>query len=220
MFLGIFVFLIFLAAFLRKRASRDQQDASDAFWQRENEANHARRRDISDLPYIEIPQEILPSALFPLDPSAARGLSSHEQALLGLSGQKILNLEGQSNTDVKLQYGPANLEALTEYDQNFVTLCQEIASYAQDLLDGGHAAEAKKVLEFGIGCGSDLSANYLMLAELYRDAGDDAGLDGLISRAKSLSTPMAASIQRRLEEIRGGALPDGGGAGEPAALPQ
>ena len=56
-FLGLFIFLIFLFAYLRKKDTHDQENRETAFWNREHEANHTRRQDISGLPYITIPLE-------------------------------------------------------------------------------------------------------------------------------------------------------------------
>ena len=37
--------------------------------------------------------------------------------------QPILNLSGKTNTDLKMEYGPANLPFLTECDNNFINFC-------------------------------------------------------------------------------------------------
>ena len=112
-FLGLFIFFIFLFAYLRKKSSAIQTNAEEEFWARENEANRTRRQDISGLPYITILFENFPMGIY--DNSEIKAC---EETLTGLSEKKILNLGGQSNTDLKLKYGPANLETLTECDDN------------------------------------------------------------------------------------------------------
>lgn len=194
-FLGLFIFFIFLIAYFRKKSTRAQKEIEEAFWNRENEANHTRRQDISGLPYINIPLE-----KFPIDICDNENLKECERALTVLSGQKILNLNNQTNTDLKLKYGPANLEELSEYDQNFSTLCRTLVSYATALLELGYEQEAQKVLEFGISCGSDHSLNYLLLADLYLKQKDAAAFRSLTEQAEALDSPMKASILRRLAE--------------------
>ena len=43
----------------------------------------------------------------------------------------------------------------------------------------GHDAEAVRVLEYGISCGSDHSGNYRMLADYYLNATDSAAIRDL-----------------------------------------
>ena len=77
-------------------------------------------------------------------------LTDYENDLKTLASRKILNLSHQSNTDLKLAYGPANLPALSEYDQNYTTLLRNLVAYADCLIKNGFKAEAVPVLEFGI----------------------------------------------------------------------
>lgn len=194
-FLGIFIFLVCLLAYYRKKDTAARKAATDAFWKRENEANHTRRQDISGLPYITIPL-----GKFPMDICDNAELKSCEQALCTLSEKKILNLGGQTNTDLKLKYGPSNLAELTEYDENFTTLCSTLVSYAECLRKLGYSAEARNVLEFGISCGCDHSQNYLLLADLYLEQQNTTAFHALIEKAESLDSPMKFSIQKRLAE--------------------
>lgn len=203
-FLGLFIFFTALISFYRKKQASAQDEIEERFWSRENEANHIRRQDISGLPYITIPLEI-----FSMDICDNSGLKEYKQTLTQLSEQKILNLSGQTNTDLKLKYGPANLAALIEYDQNYVTLCRTLLSYAECLLKLGYPKEAQKILEFGISCGSDLSQNYLLLANLYLTAGDTASFENLKSQAASLNSLMKTPILERLEAASRAARSDG-----------
>ena len=54
-FLGLMVAIFCLVSFFRKRHDRFQEETDERFWERESEANHVRRKDISGLSYINIP---------------------------------------------------------------------------------------------------------------------------------------------------------------------
>lgn len=187
--LGLTIFFIFLLAYYRKKGTLEQEELETAFWERERAANHTRRQDISDLPYITIPLEN-----FTMNICDNSELKELEAALTELSTQKILNLNNQTNTDLKLKYGPANLEALSSYDQNFSTLCTLLVSYAECLQKLGFSSEAQTVLEFGISCGTDHSRNYRMLADMYAAQNETAQLTELLAKAQELESPMKASI--------------------------
>lgn len=194
-FLGLFIFFIFLVAYFRKKGTREQESAELAFWDRENEANHTRRKDISNLSYITIPLED-----FTMNICDNPEIKTYEQTLTELSEKKILNLSNQTNTDLKLQYGPANLDALSQYDQNFATLCTTLVSYAECLLALDYRREAQVVLEFGISCGSDHSKNYRLLADLYEEQHAKDALTNLLATAQELNSPMKRSIVSYIEE--------------------
>ena len=46
----------------------------------------------------------------------------YRSLLTSLSTQPVVNLTGFTNTDLKLEYGTANITCLTEYDQNYTLL--------------------------------------------------------------------------------------------------
>lgn len=194
-FLGIFIFILSVLAYLRKKQTKLQETVEQNFWERENRANATRCRDISGLPYITIPLE-----RFPIGICKDEVAITCETTLTSLSDKKILNLGNQTNTDLKLQYGAGNLTELTECEQRFTILCRTLITYAETLIAAGYRSEAITVLEFGISCGSDLSKNYLLLADLYLETGASAKLADLAEKAAALECPLKDAIVRQLKE--------------------
>ena len=101
---------------------------------------------------------------------------------------------------MKLEYGLANLNILTEYEQNFNTLCQTLLSYATALMQAEQNAAAQTVLEYGIEIGSDMSQNFLLLADLYRTNGTPERISELIEKAEQLDSLMKNSILDKLNQ--------------------
>ena len=186
-------FLLFLAilAYFRRKSTNSQKEAEERFWNREQEANETRRQDISGLDYITIPLEKFPLNLH----------TDAEQTIQSLADKKILNLTGLSNTDLKLQYGAANLDALSEYEENFVTLVSQIPVYAQELLDAGDSGSAQTVLEFGVDCRADVGQIYTMLADIYQASQKTEEIERLIDIVKELPTFSKNVIISKLEAI-------------------
>ena len=196
-FLGLFIIFLSVAAYYRKRATAQQKKVTEDFWNREDQANQIRRKDISNLPHITIPLE-----KFPIGISDDEELTDYENDLKTLASRKILNLSHQSNTDLKLAYGPANLPALSEYDQNYTTLLRNLVAYADCLIKNGFKAEAVPVLEFGISIDSDIRANYTLLAELYKEQGNASKIQELIDKAASLDSMMRSAILEQLHTLQ------------------
>jgi tetratricopeptide (TPR) repeat protein len=183
----IFVFIIILTLRLRKN-SQIQEETEERFWERERQANSTRKSDISGLDYITIPSELIPG-----DAS-----SPAAQQLRELSGKNILNLTGLSNTDLKLQYGVANLEILSEYDANFTELVNALAAYGKELYDSKRIPEAKALLEYAVSIHADSGVIYTTLADIYQSGGETEKIKSLVDSAGELNTLSRDSIINKL----------------------
>lgn len=183
----IVIFLFVLTSTIRKN-NRTQTEVNEAFWARERQSNTVRKQDISKLDYISIPLEKFPLNL---------GTPS-EDTLKALSNEKILNLTGLSNTDLKLSYGAANLDELTRYDENFTTLVKALAAYAKELLDARQVDDAQTVLEYAVSIKSDSTVIYTMLASIYREQGQQNKIDELLLSAEQLNSLSKQVIKNRL----------------------
>lgn len=179
-----------------KKHSRKSDSAKASFWAREARANTVRRKDISNLNYINIPDSVIPSDI------SDDEINEYRTTLLNLQARKILNLSGLTNTDLKEKYGVANLSALSEYDENYITLVNIIARCGARLIEIGNCSLAAVILEYGISIGTDVSRNYYMLAELYRKDNNITGINSLIESADKLDSIMKAPILSKLNEFK------------------
>ncbi len=193
-FVGLFIIFISYTAFHRKRSDRQQKDLETDFWNREAEANHVRRQDISNLSYINIPFETFSIGAF-----SDEVLSSLEADFLAFQEKKMLSLGNQSNTDLKMKYGPANLTLLTEYDSNFVDMLKALNAYTNRLIELGHLEVAIPVLEFAVESGSDFTSHFTTLANYYKEGGADTKLEWLRNKAESLDSLMKDSILQKIK---------------------
>lgn len=159
--LAITLVVIIVLGYYRSKVTQSQDNAEKAFWEKELAAGNTRRQDLEKLDYITIPLE-----QFPL------GLNTDaEKELVALSKERIKNFQGLSNTELKLQYGTANLEELSSYESNFIRLQQVVLEYAKELCTAGRRADAIHILEFMLQNGGDISGLYLELATLYQQEG-------------------------------------------------
>ena len=159
--LAITLVVIIVLGYYRSKVTQSQDNAEKAFWEKELAAGNTRRQDLEKLDYITIPLE-----QFPL------GLNTDaEKELVALSKERIKNLQGLSNTELKLQYGTANLDELSSYESNFIRLQQVVLEYAKELCTADRRADAIHILEFMLQNGGDISGLYLELATLYQQEG-------------------------------------------------
>ncbi|MDE6219160.1 MAG: hypothetical protein K2G51_01780 [Lachnospiraceae bacterium] len=177
-------------AYALRNAKRKEQDIDREFWDREQRANFTRRKPLDDLNYITIPEELL--AMKP--DIMTEELQSYLDDLNDLSSTKIVNLTGYTNTDLKLKYGTANINILSDYDfhyTNLVTLLQKLAELLHDSLEDELAI---KVLEFAVSTRTDVSKSYYLLARLYQEQNTPEKIEQLITQAQSLNSLMKDTI--------------------------
>lgn len=193
------IFLLFIAWFTynRHHTEKIEKEQEKLFWQKEAAANSVRKKDISLLPYIIIPTEKLPFGIQPKD----NLLSQYEIQLQALSNQKILNLTGRSNTDLKLEYGAPNLTFLTECDQNFTELVRLMQQWATRLYELSLIDEAEIVLAQAINWGSDIKGSYLLLSKIYQEKNNFQGIQQLIEQAETLNSLMKQPILNALKQF-------------------
>ena len=122
-FFSLFVIFALWTLFEIHKSKAKQQRKNDEFWERERAANNVRRKPVENLPYINITDDIIPD--INTDDNQILSLINQLKAMKEL---KILNLSGKTNTDLKMEYGPANLPFLTECDNNFINFCRVATS--------------------------------------------------------------------------------------------
>lgn len=173
-----------------KRTKRISEQENASFWKREAEADNVRKQDISNLDYIYIPIETLPFGI-DASPEAQRA----EATLRELDSTQILNLSAYTNTDLKMKYGVANLNTLSECDDRFTTLVRTLYQWACLLLEHGHREAAIRVAEYSVEIGSDISGIYYMLTDYYQFMDDGEAMARLQKSANSITSLNAKLIK-------------------------
>lgn len=223
-FLTTFLIFILILTFQLHKNDADERHRNEEFWERERKANFTRKRDIENLPYVHFNAASIPAHRELQDERINEYLSELNE----LSGSRILNCTGKSNTDLKLEYGAANITKLTEYDGNYTILVRNLARLAEKYLlhaaallpdvssDSGSEmdtetlkqyntlrSDAKELLEYGISINTDVRLNYELLASLYLEDGNFAAIENLREKANALNSLSRQPILRSLDRLTG-----------------
>ena len=177
---------------IRKRQEQYYTD----FWEREARADATPAVDLNNLTYITIPLD-----RFPLHFSDDSEITVIEDELVSLSTQRILNLAGMSNTELKETYGAPNLEELIKIDENYQRLSVLIVDYAKSLMEHDMIEEAINVLEFGVETGSDVSTNYTLLADCYVSSGMKDKLPALRQKVTDRHMMLESSALKYIDSL-------------------
>lgn len=192
---SLIIFIILLN--LKTRKPKNYSDNEESFWETEAKANSTRKKDLSNLHYITIPEKNLPF----IETNDEIIILCHKN-IRNLMSKKIVNLTSYTNTELKLKYGAANLPTLTEYDNNFTELCQILNKWGTRLLELNFQKEACTVLEYAVSIMSDISNTYKLLGSIYMENKNSGKIDSLITSAEKLNSLSKPIIIRHLNELK------------------
>ncbi len=194
-FTSVIVFSLVLNIVYHHSGNREHRSREE-FLEMESKANSTRKKDLSNLHYITIDEKNLPQ----IDTNDEIIITCYKN-IIRLKDLKIVNFTGITNTELKFEYGVANLPVLSEYDMNFTVLCRELNKMGSRLHTLGYNKEATKVFEYAVEIGSDISNTYKELGNLYKDEGSAYKIRELITKSKSLNSMSKEVIVKYLEEI-------------------
>lgn len=196
LFLSSLIMFCIVLAYTNKKHRKLEEKYLKDFWDREQKANNTRKKSLDNLEYITIPFDALPMDILQDDPA----IKEMHTLLKNLSSQKIVNLTGYTNTDLKLAYGTANITVLSEYDQNYTLLVRTLQDWAKRLYAEGFMTETKSILEFAVSTGTDVSQSYYLLADIYDKSGEAFKKEALVEAARQIRSPLQKVIVRTLQE--------------------
>lgn len=191
-----FVMIIAAITVGNKRNTKKQNDVNEAFLERERKANTTRKKDISNLNYLPFDADALLLSQYP-----DSELERCEKVLKELSGKKIINLSNYSNTDLKLMYGPANLNELSEYDENYHTLSTTLLAYAKREESLNHPGDAIRILEYAMSLCIDSSQIYLTLANLYKKQHTPEKIDDIKNALSGMDESFSSLILPKINAL-------------------
>jgi tetratricopeptide (TPR) repeat protein len=198
-FPSLFVcFLIFIAwmHYEKHKATKKEQQESEKFWQREEEANHSKNKDISHLPMLE-PD----SARIPMPQTDDENVCYYQKRVSNTVTLPMMNLSQYTNTDLKLAYGVGNFKTLSDYDENFNLFLMDLSNLAKAYRTCGLLDEAATVYCLCLEYGSDKATDYQALAGIYKELGKTDKLRDLIRRIQDSEHPRRESIAAALEKL-------------------
>ena len=195
-FLTIFIIFVLLLAFRYSSLKKKTSEKYNDFWGNEAKANNTPAVDLSTLDYLKVPLSKFPFGKWEDDE-----MQMMESQITELAEKRILNLSGKTNTDLKLEYGTANLEAMTEIGENFNTLIVLLVDYAKALMEKDDMEEAAKILEYGASIRSDISSNYMLLGDCYVALGQTKKIPIIRAQVESMDLLLGHKITSYLDEL-------------------
>ncbi len=173
--LPYFIIILIVIQLYLKKSTRSGSERSKKYWEREQKANSTRKQDISTLNYIKW-DDALPAidnnlTLADILNNSPEALNAYNN-IQTLKTEPMLNLSEYSNTDLKLKYGVANLDTLTQYEDNYTSFIKSLSELGHILIEHKDISDATAFLEYAVKIGSDIRLTYTDLYALYSEAGN------------------------------------------------
>lgn len=191
------ILIIFMIARSEHLSGAAKGKSLKNFWETESKSNSTRKADISKLDYV-----ILRTSTLCIDTAQKCGLSNLIDELNSFTAKKIINLSGYTNTDLKLMYGPANLDILSEYDNNYANLIKLLNKIGDSLYDAEEISAATSFYEYAIEIGSDITNTYVKLCTIYSSNSETDKIKNLTKKAGKITSLSGPIILDKLNHIK------------------
>lgn len=196
LFICFLIFIVWMH-YENRKSNKKQAQASQEFWQREEEANHARNRDISDLPMFVPAQNDIP---FP--ETTDENVLYYQKRVRDSLELPMMNLSKYSNTDLKLAYGVGNFKTLSEYDANFNNFLMNLSNLGSAYHTIGLYEEAADIFRYCLTSGSEKARDYKALADAYVSMGCSGRISELITEVERSELPRKSTLVENLRAIQ------------------
>lgn len=196
----ILICALMLVLWIRYEVNKSRnigESSSQAFWKREEEANHTRNKSLDSLTYITVPQDDLP-----LEETTDPELSQLQATLIEIASKDIINLSDYTNTELKLAYGTGNFTYLAGCDENYSHLLKTLAKLGAYHTEHGQIESAIVFYEYAIHCNSENIQTYVNLAKLYSAQDNSHKLTSLRHQIEQSPNKNKALLLRRLDQLQ------------------
>lgn len=196
---AITVLFAIALSFAIKKSNKNEAKEKNEFWQNEHDANFSRKRSLDNLNTIKIPKSIIELVNTVKDKET---YTDNAQTICDLEDKGIYNLNGISNTNVKLEYGAANMSVLSEYDDNYASLIKALDQIGIAFFEDEIYEDSKAILEYATEIGTDILSSYTTLANIYIKLNTPELIHILIKKAEALKSFRGPAIVRSLKAIQ------------------
>ena len=191
--LGILVIACTFKQFLRK-TSPSSKESLNTMLQAEHDAQYTRSK--------MLPSDLLIKVDFEKYPVVQHvDCQKKYQQLMRYAKLSMVNLQSQTNLELKQTYGPQTLEKIAQYEKNYFEFMDISIQYGKILYENGYLAEARQTLEQCLVYHCDVSKCYLLLIDIYKQLDDNKALDELkITAQNEMSqSPFLHKVLKMLE---------------------
>jgi hypothetical protein len=143
----------------------------------EREANSARRKEID------------PKLFYTADLSALPVIDAGDKIAAKVTERASRNMiyfaEPISNIELKMSYGPGQLEIIAQYEENYQAYIKALLDWAEACINKKRITDALRILEHTIELESEYRKSYYLTTDLYAEVNDIGMIDALREKVEA-----------------------------------
>ncbi|MCL1863380.1 MAG: hypothetical protein FWF78_07430 [Defluviitaleaceae bacterium] len=170
------------------RHNKRRDETRRRFLESEDAANSVRKKEIDPALFYTADLSVLP----PIPEGDPHQVARCAKRVMIYFAEPLTNLE------LKMQYGPAQMDFIAEYEENFNAYLKALTKWAAEATD----ADAIKILQHAISLGSEYRDTYRLAADILSKQGDKYGMESLLAHAEKNHFRDPSIRQQVLEYIR------------------
>jgi hypothetical protein len=171
--LGISISLIVIVASKARRHSKKQSEINRRFFEEEEAANNVRKKEIDASLFYKASLAELP----PIPEGDPNQVQRCAKRLMIRFDAPVSNLE------LKQQYGPAQMDIIAQYEENFNEYLKALTKWAGDIIEKS-PDDALIILNKVITLGGEYRDTYKLAADIYAAKADSNGINALKKSAE------------------------------------
>lgn len=163
------LFLLFFSALIffqiKLRFSNRNKAPISSYLEKEHQANNAPRREIhKDYFFLSTIN------LEKIKSNCSKKQEKFYEELLHANTLPMIRFdELETNTELKLKFGPSNLNKITNYENNYRNYFRLLNDMSEELIKNQENDKAEYILKYLIHNKSEFSKTYTLLIDLYKD---------------------------------------------------
>lgn len=193
--LAVFITFCLVLFFRYRYLDEKRKNQEQNFFDKEQKARTTVGK-INDSDY-----EVIPISKFPFNLCEEPSMIEMEEKIKELSNEKLLNLVGISNTDVKLQFGVNHFDEAVVAGEKYDELMGLLVQYAISLEDHGFSKESGDMLEYLVEQDCDIKAAWIALGKYYAANSDFDKLNALYEKVDSSKLSIKNATKEQLFEM-------------------
>lgn len=190
-FITICLVLFFRYKFINDKREEKEQD----FFDKERSA----RTTVGHI--YESDYEVIPLSKFSFNLCEDPSIVEMEEKIKVLSTEKLLNLTGVSNTDVKLRFGVNHFDEAVACGEKYDELIGLLVNYAIGLDDHGFSEESANILEYLVKNDCDIKAAWIALGKHYASKSEFDKIKSLIEKVDSSKLSIKSATKQQLTDM-------------------
>lgn len=199
----LFLMLLLIFQLSLKKSNLSRKRSSQKFWSNEEKSWFARKSQVELDLFIHPNTENLPRlSRQDYESLGKEAMFRIQEEGYAIALEPMVDLTNMLNSDIRLQYGPANFELINTYENNYTRYIKVLYILGKFFYEKDRDQDALLFLEEGVHVRTEISDHIILLATLYCKLHDKNKFLELYDRAQKSQSLTKNKIIQELKKLK------------------